>query len=236
MLVDAHAREGLLRQIGVDACGARDLGQVARAAQEAVGDAWGPATAARDEVGSGGGEVNPEQARRACEHPLQLLGRVGRQALEEPEAAAEGRRQEAVAGRRAHQGEALEGHVHHARVRTLVEGQVDVEVLHGRVEVLLHGRRNAVDLVDEEHVAALQLSQDPHQIPRPVEGRARGGVQGAAEFAGQDARQAGLPQTGRAREQYVIEDVAARARGLDSHLQVAQSLLLTHELGEARGP
>ena len=47
---------------------------------------------------------------------------------------------------------------HAARVRALVDDDVEPEVLHRGVEVFLDGRREAVDFVDEENVAALRAS------------------------------------------------------------------------------
>ena len=35
-----------------------------------------------------------------------------------------------------------------------IDHEIHLELLHGRVDVLLDGRREAVDLVDEQHVAA----------------------------------------------------------------------------------
>jgi hypothetical protein len=46
----------------------------------------------------------------------------------------------------------------------LVDGDVDAEVLHRRVEVLLHDGRQTVDLVDEQHVAAAELREDADEI------------------------------------------------------------------------
>ena len=47
----------------------------------------------------------------------------------------------------------------HRRARaSRVERDVDLEVLHRRVEVLLDDGRQAVDLVDEQHVAAARAS------------------------------------------------------------------------------
>ena len=51
-----------------------------------------------------------------------------------------------------------------ARGRTLADDDVDVEVLHRRVEDFLDRRGQAVDLVDEERVALLEIREDGHEI------------------------------------------------------------------------
>ena len=60
-----------------------------------------------------------------------------------------------------------------AGARALAEHDVELEVLHGRVEDLLHGPAQPVDLVDEEDVAFDQVGQDGGQVAGPHQGRAR---------------------------------------------------------------
>ena len=55
---------------------------------------------------------------------------------------------------RADQREALDGQRDRARARAHAGDQLDAEVLHRRVEALLDDRLQAVDLVDEQDVAA----------------------------------------------------------------------------------
>ena len=70
------------------------------------------------------------------------------------------------------QGEALQPEPVAARVHAFVEHEIDREVLHGRVEQLLHRFGEPVDLVDEQDVAGFQMGQDPDEIPALFEGRA----------------------------------------------------------------
>jgi hypothetical protein len=46
----------------------------------------------------------------------------------------------------------------------LVDRDVDLEVLHRRVDVLLDHRREAVNLVDEEYVTEVELREDPDEV------------------------------------------------------------------------
>ena len=86
---------------------------------------------------------------------LEVLDGIGREALERwpkrPRNGAESRPSRVVAPTSVKR---LQRQRQDARVRALVEREVDLEVLHRRVEVLLDRGRHAVDLVDEEHVAA----------------------------------------------------------------------------------
>ena len=76
----------------------------------------------------------------------------------------------------------------------LAQHDVQLEVLHGRVEDLFDGPGQPVDLVDEEHVAGLEPGQDGGQVAGPLEGGARGDLDADAHLVGDDAGQGGLAQ------------------------------------------
>ena len=46
----------------------------------------------------------------------------------------------------------------------LPDDDVELEVLHRRIEDLFDGRRQAVNLVDEQHFARLQVRQDAGEV------------------------------------------------------------------------
>src|SRR5439155_6680832 len=50
----------------------------------------------------------------------------------------------------------------------LADDDVEAEVLHRRVQDLLDGAGEPVDLIDEEHVAVLEVGQDGGQVPGPL--------------------------------------------------------------------
>ena len=55
----------------------------------------------------------------------------------------------------------------------LADDDVDAEVLHREVEHLLGGPGDAVDLVDEQHVAGHEVGQHRGEVARALQGRAR---------------------------------------------------------------
>ena len=146
----------------VDRACAADRGEVAHAAQQAVGDARRAARAPGD-LG----------ARRRVERsmPSTRAPRADDRARARP-----ARRNRGAAGCRS--GRAAARVIRPARVvaptsvkggrsmrterarRPLADDQVELEVLHRRIEDLLDRRREAVDLVDEQHVARLQIGED----------------------------------------------------------------------------
>ena len=90
------------------------------------------------------------------------------------------------------------------RAGTRPHHDVQGVVLHGGVEDLLDGAGQAVDLVDEEDVALVQVGEDRRQIPLLVDGRAGGDPQVDASLPGDDHGEGGLAQSGRAVEQHMV--------------------------------
>jgi hypothetical protein len=102
---------------------------------------------------------------------------------------------------------------------------VDLEVFQRRVEDFLDHRRQAVDLVDEQHVVRLEVGQQRGQVAGALEHRAGGLAQVDAHLGGDDVGQRGLAQPRRAEQQHVVERLAALARGLDEDLELLADLL-----------
>ena len=115
------------------------------------------------------------------------------------------------------------------------DDQIELEILHRGIEDFLDRRIEAVDLVDEEHVARLEIGQERREIACPRQHRARGRAKTDAELARDDLGQRRLAETGRAREQHVVERLAARLRRLDEDREIVARLRLTDEFGETLG-
>src|SRR5262249_35595968 len=109
----------------------------------------------------------------------------------------------------------------------------DAKVLHRGVEALLDDGLQAVDLVDEEDVALAERGEDAGEVALAFERRAGGDAAFGAHLVGEQVREGRLAEAGRAREQYVVEGVAALARRLDVDGEVVGDLLLADELREA---
>ena len=215
VLVDLQQVERLVGDPGRDRTFVAHLGDVAHAAQDAVGDARRAARAPGDLLGGLVGDLDGEDARRAPDDAGELVGLVVVEPEGHPEAVAERRRQQARARRRADEREGRQVERERARRRALADDDVDAEVLERRVEHLLGGAVEAVDLVDEEDVALLERGQDRRHV-LPLERRAGDGAEADAELLADDVGEARLAEAGRAGEQDVVERLArasARPRG-----------------------
>jgi hypothetical protein len=177
----------------------------------------------------------PELARRAHRDLLQLPRLVVAEALLDREPVAERRGEEAGPGGGADEREPLELHLHRLRADARAEDDVEPEVLHRRVERLLDGRREPVDLVDEEDVARRERGEEPREVALLHEGRAARHVQRHRELAREDMGERRLAEAGRAGEEDVIERLAAPLRRLRVHAEVLDDLLLPDVLLERGG-
>ena len=141
--------------------------------------------------------------------------RVELEARDDAEAVAQRIGQHAGARRRADQRERRQVELHAARGRPLADHDVDLEVLERRIEDLLDDRRQPVDLVDEQHVARLEVREQRREVARTLEHRSRRLAQVHAELVRDDVRQRRLAESRRSEQQHVVERLAALARRLD---------------------
>ncbi len=95
-----------------------------------------------------------------------------------------------------------------------------LEVFHRRIEDLLDRWLQAMNLVDEEHLAGLEVRQDSHQISRFLNHRPRRRTHSHAELVGNHICERRLAEAWRAIEQDVVECFAPLPRGRDGNLQV----------------
>ena len=99
-----------------------------------------------------------EDSGRAPDNLLDVVLAVVVEPMDDAEAGAQGRRQQARARRGADERVRLERHLHGARAGPLPDHDVEHVVFHRRIQRLLDRRRHAVDFVDEEHVTLLEVA------------------------------------------------------------------------------
>src|SRR6185436_12193702 len=111
--------------------------------------------------------------------------------------------------------------------------EVELKILHSRVKDFLDRRVEPVDLIDEQHVALLEIGEERGEIAGPGDDRSRGGAEIDAELARHDLGERGLAEPGRADEQHVVESFLACARRSDEHPEIGACLALADELVES---
>ncbi len=156
-----------------------------------------------------------EDFRRTLDDAGKFVRRVELQTLHDAEAIAQRSGEKSGARGRADQRERRQIELDRARGRTVADHDVDLVVLHRRIQDFLDDRRQAMDFIDEQHVARLQIREQRGQIAGAFDDRARCRAHVHAEFVGDDVRERGLAESGRTENQHVIERFAATARRLD---------------------
>ena len=110
-----------------------------------------------------------------------------------------------------------------ARGRPFADDEVELEILHGGIEDLLDRRVEAMDLVDEEDVALLEIGEERGKVPRLGDDGPRRGAEVDAELARDDLRERRLAEAGWADEEDMVEGVAACTGRLDEDRQVGRA-------------
>ena len=211
---------------------AGDGGKIAQPAQQPPGDARRAAGAARDLVGAVRGHDNAEHARAAVDDLLELGLGIKVEPHRNAEAVAQRIGEKPGAGGGADQRELGEIDLHRTRRRSGADDEIELKILHRRIEDFLDRRIEPVNLVDEEHVALFEVGEQRREIAGLGDHRARRGAEIDAELARHDLRQRGLAEPRRADEQHVIERLAPRPRRLDEDAEILPRLFLTDELGQ----
>jgi len=114
-------------------------------------------------------------------------------------------------------------------------GRSILEVFHRRVQHFLDHRRQAVDLVHEQHVVRLEVGQQRCEVAGLLDHRAGGHPQGHAQLVGDDVAEGGLAEAGRPEDQHVVERVAAGLGRFDVDLQLLAHRGLAEVVGQALG-
>ena len=196
-----------------------DFGEVPDPPDEPVGDTWRSARALADFGGAAGFDGDVQEACRAVDDGFQFLCRIEVEPVHQPEPFPERGGERAGFGRGAYQGEWGQVQFHGAGGRALADDEVDLKIFHGGVQGFFDVRGQAVDFVDEQDVVGLQVCQDRGEVAGVVEDEPGGRADAAAHFFGDDVRDGGFAQAGRAVEDGVVQGFAAALRGLDADPQ-----------------
>ncbi len=96
-----------------------------------------------------------------------------------------------------------------ARCGTLAQHDVELEVLHRWVQDFFDLLGQAMDLVDEQHIALAELGQNGREVAGAFKRWPRGRVDRRLHLAGHDVGERGLAEPGRAGEHQVVGSLAA---------------------------
>ena len=176
------------------------------------------------------GQLDPQQVGAAGQHQLELGRLVELHLPDEPEPVAQRPGQQAGARGGADQGERVDLQRDGGGPGPLADDDVDPEVLHRHVQQFLGRPGDAVDLVDEQHVAGREVGQHRGEVAGALDGRAAGDLHRGAQLGADDQREAGLAEPGRAGQQHVVRRPAAALGALEHQRELAGHLGLADEV------
>src|SRR3970282_2978933 len=133
---------------------------------------------------------------------------------------AQGRSEQSGPRGRTDQRETFQIKLDRPRRRTLADHDVYLIILHLRIKHFLDYVIEPVNLVDEEHVAFIEIGEQSGEVAGALDDRPRGRPDVDAHIAREDVGERCFPQTGRTMEQDVIQYVVAAAGRGDRDLEV----------------
>ena len=152
--------------------------------------------------------------------------------VHDPEALAQRRRKHAGPRRRADQRKTAQRKLERLGVRAAIDDEIDLKVLHRRIEELFYDAPEPMNLIDEEHVAFFERRKDADEIFGLLERRPARRPKVRAQLARDESCQRRLAEPRRAVEQNVFERLAALLGGVDRDVQVLDDALLPDVLFE----
>ena len=152
------------------------------------------------------------------------------------ETIAQRRSQKARAGRRADQGKAFERQLDRARGRPLADHDIDLIILHRRIENFFDDVIQPVDFIDEKDIALFEIGQEGGKIARALDHRTGSGFDAHAHLAPDDVGERGFPQPGRTVKKDMVEHVVARLRRRNGDPEIFLDRLLADVFVKAARP
>ena len=120
-----------------------------------------------------------------------------------------------------------------ARAGASAHQNIDAEILQRGVEHLFHVGEEAVNLVDEKHLASADIAENAGKVELLLEHRTGGGGELHFELFTDDGGKGGLAEPGRPVEEHVVHGFATQARGLNGDAEVLLELGLAGKVGQA---
>ncbi len=211
---------------------AADIGVIPHSPQQAIHDPRRAARARRQARQGGGVGLDLQQRGVALDDAAQLWFGVVLEVEQRAEPVAQRRRQHAGPCRRADQREAFQREIHRPAAYAALGRVVDAEVLERGVQEFLDDLREPVHLVDEEHVAGVELREHHHQVALAGDRRPAGDADGGAHLGGDDMGERGLADASRPDEQVGVARLAAFAGGVERDAELLADDLLADALVE----
>ena len=116
----------------------------------------------------------------------------------------------------------------------MIDDDVQFEILHRGIQIFLNGLLQAVDFINEQHIAFLKVGQQTREVCSLLNGWATRAFEISTHCFGENVRNGGLAQTRRAGKQDVIERLVALTGSSHGNFQSLLDLGLAGEVRKER--
>jgi hypothetical protein len=121
-------------------------------------------------------------------------------------------------------------------MRSLIEDEIDAEILHGRIEKFLDHLRQAVHFIDKENISPFQMGENADQISALLNGGAGGGHNVNSHFLSDDMGERRFPKPRRGMKEDVVQWLSPFLGSPDRNIEGLYDLTLTDIFSELSGP
>ena len=225
--VHVHPLQAQQGHIPVNDAVAQHRGKVADALEEAVCHAGRAAAALGQLIGAFRRDGLIQNACRPLDDVGKLVRAVKLQLEQHTEAVPQRAGDLSGTGGGAHQRKARQVDADALGAGAFADHDVQRVVFQRRIQHLFHLPGQAVDLIDEQHIALLQIGEQGGKVTGLLDGRAAGDADLHPHLVGDDAGQGGLAQARRAVEQDVVHRFAAPLGGFQINFQVLFDFFLS---------
>ncbi len=204
-----------------------DFRIVAHSFQNAVGHTRGLATAPGDLRGTVCVEADTQDIGGAFDDLFDVRGGIKFQTMGRAETVAQGIGQRTEASGGADQGETGQIELDGPGRRPFANDDIELVVFHSRVEYFLDHFIEAMNFVDEEDIARLEVGQNRAEVAHFFDGWSRGDLDTDTHFFGDDMSEGRLAQTGWPIEENVLDRFTPFLGRLNKYVEVALDFILT---------
>ena len=208
------------------------MSEVPRSLEQPVSDPRGASRARSYLQSARGVYLDAEYIGAPRNYLSKLLGGVKLKAEHNAETVAQRGAELTCPRRSADKREAVQVKPYRACGGSFADDDIEHIILHRGVKHLLNGPRKAVDLVNEEHVTVVEVSQQCGEVARLLYRGAARHSEVDAHFVGDNAREGGLAETRRAVEQHMVERLSPLAGCFYINRKVFFNLILPDILAE----
>ena len=218
------------RDFQVDASVSQHLRKVPHPLQERIGDTRRTAASQGNLIRRIPVNLQRKDAGAAQHNLLQIIRIIILQGTVDAKAVPQGCCQQTAPRGGPHQRERIQRNANGTGARPLVNHDINHIILHGGVQIFLHFGRKPMNFVNKKHIPRLKGSEKAGQISRLVQNRTGSHLHVHPHLIGDDMRQRGFSQAGRAMEKNMVQGLPAQFGGFYINGQVGDNFLLAGKI------